>query len=414
MHVDMDSFYASVELVARPELRGRPVIVGGGARSVVLTASYEARAFGVHSGMPMTSARRICPQAVIIPPNHPAYDAVSRSVMAILAAVTPCLEQVSIDEAYLDVTGSLRRLGPALGIAESIRAQVRSAHAVTCSVGIGANKTVAKIASGRAKPDGVLAVPPGQTVDFLRSLPIGAIPGVGRKTAQSLARWGIATVADVAATPVSTLARAVGQAGAHHLAAIADGRDPRPVSPEHEEKSIGTETTFAVDLAPGAQTRRVLHGLVDKAAVRLRAGGWAAQTVAVKVRTSDFTTHSRSRRLGDPTDLTARLFEVALELMEAVPLHGLPIRLIGVRLENLAPASAIAWQESFDEVGSTARGAQAAADLVRARFGTAAMRPGSLVDGPGASRDGAVRHRLDGGQQPTHEASGGGHASFRI
>jgi len=207
LHVDMDAFFASVELARRPHLRGRPVIVGGSERSVVLAATYEARAFGVHSAMPMQIARRMCPQAVVVPPDMQAYRDVSAAVMEILGDVTNLLEQASVDEAFLDVSGARRRLGPPSVIAAGIRERVRAQHGITCSVGIASTKFVAKLASGHAKPDGVLLVPRAATVDFLRALPVGALWGVGERTEAALARWGLRTVAELADSDVATIQR---------------------------------------------------------------------------------------------------------------------------------------------------------------------------------------------------------------
>ncbi len=213
LHVDMDAFYASVSLRGRPELHGTPVIVGGGGgRSVVLSATYEARALGIHSAMPMSRARRLAPQAVIIEPDHRAYAQVSRNVMALFGSITPIVEPLSLDEAFLDVSGALRRLGSATAIAELIRARVQDEQQITCSVGVASTKFVAKLASTRAKPDGLLVIPTDRVIDFLHPLPVGALWGVGEKTEEQLARYGLRTVADIANTPLATLQRALGQA----------------------------------------------------------------------------------------------------------------------------------------------------------------------------------------------------------
>ncbi|MDR1152664.1 MAG: DNA polymerase IV [Bifidobacteriaceae bacterium] len=381
LHVDMDSFFASVELRRRPDLVGRAVIVGGEGRSVVLTATYEARAFGVSSGMAMTSARRACPHATVIPPDYRAYAVASRQVMAILREVTPLMEQVSVDEAYLDVTGSLRRLGPPRAIGESIRRRVRDDLSLACSVGIGTSKAVAKIASTRAKPDGLMEVPSERTIAFLHALPVSALSGVGAKTAKALAAFGIATVADVAATPDVVLRRAVGQAWAEHLAALASGRDPRQVTPRREEKSIGAETTFVEDLPRGDHLDAALLALADKAAHRMRSAGLACHTVAIKVRTADFTTVSRSRTLPGATNLTKTVVRAARDLLAAVDLRGMPVRLVGVRLEQLVSPERMTIQPTLDgdDTDDAERQVQAAGDAIRGRFGTGALRPASLL-----------------------------------
>jgi DNA polymerase-4 len=307
LHVDMDAFFASVEVARRPELAGRPVIVGGETRSVVLAATYEARAFGVHSAMPMAQARRRCPQAVVVPPDHTAYREVSAAVMELLHDVTSLVEQVSVDEAFLDVSGARKRLGPPSHISDLIRSRVAEAHHVTCSVGIASTKFVAKLASGMAKPDGVLLVPRGATVEFLHTLPVGALWGVGERTREALARWGITTVAQLAECDVDVIRRAVGPVAGSHLHDLAWGRDPRPVVPQHVEKSIGAETTFDVDTADLALIGTHLLHLADRTASQLRARSLVARTVTLKVRTDDFRTVTRSRTFGVPTDVGREL-----------------------------------------------------------------------------------------------------------
>ena len=381
LHVDMDAFFASVELARRPQLRGLPVIVGGSERSVVLAATYEARAFGVHSAMPMAIARRLCPRAVVVPPDHAAYHAVSVGVMEILRDITTLVEQVSVDEAFLDVSGARRRLGTPTVIAELIRARVLARHGITCSVGIAATKFVAKICSGQAKPDGVLLVPRAATVGFLRAMPVGALWGVGEKTETSLARWGIRTVAELADADVTTVQRAVGRVAGSHLYDLAWGRDPRPVEPGREEKSIGAETTFAADEGDLAVVQAKALELADRCAVRLRSHGLVARTVAIKVRTSDFRTLSRSRTLVTPTDVGRELYLVARELLAGVDLGGLPVRLVGVRAEGLSEAGTGVRQPTLDEATddtlSSRRDAERAMDRVRGRFGAAAITAGS-------------------------------------
>jgi DNA polymerase-4 len=388
LHVDMDAFFASVELARRPHLRGRPVVVGGSERSVVLAATYEARAFGVHSAMPMSTARRLCPQAVVVPPDHGAYQEVSHSVMGILRDVTSLVEQVSVDEAFLDVSGARRRLGNPTRIAALIRERVQARHGITCSVGVAATKFVAKLASGHAKPDGVLLVPRDATVPFLHVLPVGALWGVGERTAASLERWGIRTVAELAASDVGTVQRAVGRTAGAHLHDLAWGRDPRPVLPGREEKSIGAEETFAVDVADPRVVESKALELADRCASRLRAQGLVARTVAVKIRTADFRTLSRSRTLGQPTDVGRELYLAARGLLAAADLGGLPVRLVGVRAEGLSRADEAVRQPTLDEaVDDTLharRDAERAMDLVRERFGRSAIGAGTRAVGRSA------------------------------
>jgi DNA polymerase-4 len=258
LHVDMDAFYASVELRDRPELAGRPVVVGGlGPRSVVLSATYAARAFGVRSAMPVGRARRLCPQAIFIPPRHRLYGEVSREIMAIFRAVTPDVEPLSLDEAFLDVSGARRRLGSPRAIAELIRAQVREQQSITCSVGVAPVKFAAKIASARCKPDGLLVVTAAGLLDFLHPLPVAALWGVGDRAEEVLARLGLRTVGDIAHVPPATMRRELGAAG-EHLWALAWGRDERSVVPAREEKSVGAEETFPVDVDDPEVIRREL------------------------------------------------------------------------------------------------------------------------------------------------------------
>lgn len=383
LHVDMDAFFASVELARRPHLRGRPVVVGGKERSVVLAATYEARAFGVHSAMPMARALRLCPHAVVIPPDHAAYREVSAAVMAQLAAVTPLVEQISVDEAFLDVSGARRRLGPPTLIAERIRAEVRDRHGITCSVGVGANKFVAKLASTFAKPDGMLLVPRDATVPFLRTLPVEALWGVGAQTRAALERWGLRTVAELADSDVETVKRAVGPALGAHLHDLAWGRDPRPVRPGRPEKSIGAESTFGRDQHDLGVVEIRLRELADECGARLRRAHLVARTVSLKVRTSDFRTMTRSRTLPSPTDVGREIFLVARELLAGVELGGLAVRLVGVRAEGLGDARSTPVQPTFDDlVPEPARtegarqAAEQAMDEVRARFGRSAIVPG--------------------------------------
>ena len=382
LHVDMDAFFASVELLRRPDLRGRPVIVGGDGRSVVLAATYEARAFGVHSAMPMSAARRLCPQAVVIPPQRHAYTEASRRVMEILADVTAIVEQVSVDEAYLDVSGARRRLGSPAQIGALVRRRVRAELGLACSVGVAATKSVAKLASGMAKPDGLLVVPRDATIRMLHSLPVEAIAGVGEATRDRLARWGMTTVAEVAAADLPLLQRALGVAAGRHLHDLAWGRDPRPVVPHRAERSVGAETTFDVDRTDLSWVEARLLDLADRTARELRDRDLLARTVSVKVRTADWQTLTRSRTLVAPTDVSQEIFAAARELFGGVDLAGRAVRLVGVRAEGLAPAAT--RQPTLEEAvdGPGRRAAERAMDEVRRRFGTSAVAPGSTIGGP--------------------------------
>ena len=381
LHVDMDAFYASVELVDRPDLHGLPVIVGGGSgRSVVLSATYEARRYGVHSAMPMGRARRLCPRAVVLEPRHDLYAEVSRGVMEIFRSVTPYVEPLSLDEAFLDVSGAVRRLGPPTAIARLIRDRVADEQRITCSVGVAATKFVAKLASGRAKPDGLLVVPRDETVTFLHRLPVGALWGVGERTEEQLQRLGLRTVADLAHVPVATLRRAVGDAAGTHLHELAWGRDPRPVVPEQVEKSVGAEETFAHDVDDPRVVRRELLRLSERVAARMRSQGVVGRTVSIKIRFADFTTITRSRTMRERTDVARTVYAVARELYEALGLDRARLRLVGVRVEGLADADQGHHQLALDERPLGWREAEQAVDRASARFGAGAVRPASLVE----------------------------------
>lgn len=399
LHVDMDAFYASVELRDRPDLRGKPVVVGGlGARGVVLSATYEARAFGVRSAMPVGRARRLCPQAVFISPRHERYGAVSREVMAIFRAVTPEVEPLSLDEAFLDVSGAQRRLGRPTAIAELIRREVREQQSITCSVGVAAVKFVAKIASARCKPDGLLVVPRQGILGFLHPLPASALWGVGDKSEEVLARLGLRTVGDIAHVPEATLRRELGAAGAQ-LHALAWGRDPRPVIPAREEKSVGAEETFPADVDDPDVIKRELLRLSGRTARALRAAGCVARTVTVKLRLASFKTITRSRTLHEPTDVAREIYTAACALYESSGLDARArLRLVGVRATGLRPAAGAPRQLALDDRPAGWREAEQAVDRITRRFGTDAIRPAALF-----------RSSQDAETGP--EADGSGHAS---
>ncbi|GAA3146526.1 DNA polymerase IV [Nonomuraea salmonea] len=383
LHVDMDAFYASVELLERPELKGRPMIVGSPAgRGVVLSATYEARAFGVHSAMPMSRARRLCPQATIIPPSHGKYSEVSKGVMEIFHAITPLVEPIASDEAFLDVGGGARRrLGPPATVAAMIREQVSERYGITCSVGVASSKFIAKLASKQCKPDGLLVVPADEVVDFLHPLPVSALWGVGERTEQSLVRLGIRTVGDLARVPPTTLQRELGQAVGGHLAALAWGRDERPVTAHVPDKSIGNEETFAADVDDPDVIKRELLRLSERVAARMRKAGHVGRTVSVKLRRADFTTISRSRTLREPTDVAQVIYATACELFDAAGLQRVRLRLVGVRMENLRPAGEATRQLSLGEKETGWREAEQAMDRAIHRFGPDAVLPASLVRG---------------------------------
>ncbi len=382
LHVDMDAFYASVELITRPELRGKQVIVGGGQRGVVLSATYEARALGVHSAMPMSRARRLAPDAIVIEPSHHRYAEVSAGVMALFASITPLVEPLSLDEAFLDVSGARRRLGSPKAIAELIRARVYDEQRITCSVGVAPSKFVAKLASTQIKPDGLLVVPADKVISFLHPLPVGALWGVGERTEERLVSLGLRTVGDIANTPVETLTRALGQAAGGRLHDLAWGRDDRHVVPDAAEKSIGNEETFGRDVDDPEIIARELLRLSQKVAARVRRQGLLGRTVVLKVRFADFTTITRSRTLPEPTDVGQLVYSTARDLYAALGLQRARIRLVGVRLEGLIDEAARTEQLTFDAPGSDTpadrRAAEVAADRLRDRFGDDVVRPARL------------------------------------
>jgi DNA polymerase-4 len=381
LHVDMDAFFASVEVLGRPQLRGKPVIVGGvGNRGVVSSASYEARAFGVRSAMPTSRARALCPGGVFLAPDVAAYTEASRAVMAVLRDVTPLVEQLSVDEAFLDVAGARRLLGPPVRIATEVRARIARELGLPCSVGVAPTKFLAKLGSSRAKPDGLLLIPQARILEFLHPLPVATLWGVGERSVEQLHRFGLRTVADVAGAPLGLLRSAVGEAAAVHLHELAWGRDPRRVTTVHEEKSIGSERTFDVDVADKQQIRRTLLALAGQVGARLRAAGLGGRTVAIKVRFADFRTINRSRTLGTGSDVTQEIFQTAWSLFTALGDTD-RIRLVGVRVEGLTESAEAARQLTLGEPERGWREADQAIDAATSRFGKAAVRPASLLTG---------------------------------
>ncbi len=402
LHVDMDAFYVSVELLDRPELRGRPVIVGGrGARGVVAAASYEARAYGVHSAMPSLRATRLCPDAVFLAGDHARYAEVSRRVMDLFRAVTPLVEPISLDEAFLDVTGSVRLHGDPASIGRQLRQSVADQEQLTCSVGVASSKFLAKLASEAAKPKpspsgplpglGVKVIEPGDELGFLHPLPVRALWGVGPATLAKLERIGVSTVAELARLPVAAVQAAVGDAVGRHLHDLAHGRDDRPVVADARPKSISHEETFAHDLHDPADVDREALRMGDAVATRLRNAELRGRTVSVKVRFGDFRTISRSLTLRLPTDSGRDISRAARQLLEPIdPTPG--IRLLGVGVSSLAEGGA--EQLSLDDVtGATWREAEELVGDIRQRFGDDAIGPAALAD------DGRLRVKRRGDQQ---------------
>ncbi|MGC8634169.1 MAG: DNA polymerase IV [Candidatus Limnocylindrales bacterium] len=409
LHVDLDAFFAAVEQRDRPALRGRPVIVGGGGsadgRGVVSAASYEARAFGVRSAMPLRTAAALCPSGVFLPVDGAKYVAASRRVMAILHRFTPRVEQISIDEAFLDVAGSEALFGSPEAIAVSIKAAIRDEVGLTASVGVASVKLVAKIASDLRKPDGLVVVPVGEEAAFLAPLPIGRLWGVGEKTRLALADFGVRTIGDLAAIPADALRRRFGQHG-EQLAERARGIDPSPVETPQEARSISHEHTFDVDTSDADRIDRTLLGLAEGVAARLRAAGLRAGTVAVKVRDSQFRTSTRQRALAEPTDLADPIWRTSMELAQPL-LPGIRVRLLGIAARNLVePAQMVLFRGDQEE---RARRTVEAVDAIHRRFGPRAVTRARLLEGSVPdpfARDPDRVHRGRGAESPGARGSG--------
>jgi DNA polymerase-4 len=379
LHADLDAFYASVEVLKNPALQGRPLLVGGtGARGVVSSASYEARAFGCRSAMPMGQARRLCPEAVAIPPDFASYRTYSKRVMALFQGVTPLVEPLALDEAFLDVRGARRLFGGALEIARLLRARVLEQTGLRLTIGVAGNKYLAKLASTRGKPDGLFVVPPSRALEFLHPLPAEALWGVGPATIATLDRYGLRTVGDVARTPREVLERVLGPAVGAQLAELAWGRDDRSVVPFEAAKSVGSEETFANDVDDPAQIAREVLRCAVRVGQRLREAGLSGRTVTLKLRFADFRTITRSRTLPAPSDNDNQLYAVARELLERQRLGRVPIRLVGVSVSNLAGEGAPVQLRLRDDGAAWAAAARAA-DAVRARFGDRAVDRASLA-----------------------------------
>ena len=437
VHVDMDAFFASVEVLDRPELVGRPVIVGGtGSRGVVAACTYEARRYGVHSAMPMSLARRACPGAVVLPGRFDRYREISDRLHRILLDVTPIVERIALDEAFLDVSGAHRLFGDTTAIAHLLHDRVAGELHLPCSVGAGPVKFIAKLASEAAKPSatpagitagaGVVVVGPAEVNEFLEPHPVGALWGVGPVAARRLASIGVATVGDLAGVPEHTIVRLLGARAGGQLARLARGLDDRPVVPDRPHKSVGKERTFPVDEVDPARLHQHLVGLVDGVADHLRSAHLAGRTVVLKVRTADFATSTRSHTSAHPVDTPAAILAVASGLLESVDASP-GIRLLGVSVTGIAPAGADPGgaseisQLAFALEGPGAgpggeggptpgrpavavagAGAQVAeaVDAVRSRYGRTSLRPAVLVsDSDGSSRPG-VPARTDPGTGP--------------
>jgi DNA polymerase-4 len=378
LHVDMDAFYAAVEVLDDPSLAGRPVIVGGtpAGRGVVAAASYEARRFGVHSAMPAARARQLCPTGVFRRPRMQRYVDVSGQILAILQEYTPLVEPLSIDEAFLDVTGCERLFGSATAIGRTIKDRLRREVGLTASVGVAPNKFLAKLASDLEKPDGFVVIEAADARDRLAALPVRKLWGVGEVSERELRGHGIRTIGELASAPRSLLAGCFGE-HAGQLLDLAAGRDDRPVVPAHEAKSIGNEVTFAADIADPEELRGVLDLLAEKVAWRLRRHGLRGRTVTVKARFPDFATHTRSETLPQTTCSTATIRAVARELLERrLDRRGRPLRLVGVTVSQLAGRAAVQGELFSDPAGVRDAALDRLVDRVRDRFGPLLRRGG--------------------------------------
>lgn len=378
MHVDMDAFYASVELRQRPDLVGTPVIVGGANRGVVLSCTYEARALGVRSGMSSSAARRLAPRATFLRPEFEAYAAVSRSIVAVFASVSATVESASIDEAFLDLSGSLRMFGPPASIGERVRAIVADEQGITCSVGIGPSKFVAKMASRAAKPDGLVEVAPDQVVGFLHPLPVQAMWGVGEPSARRLHALGIETVGQLAHTPASTLRQTFGPHAGRSLQELAWGRDRRRVEPTEPERSIGSQETLGHDTDDPEVVRCELLRMADRTASRMRLAGLAGRTVSISIRFADFTELTRSATLPTPSDVTEEIYAAAVALYERLGLDRARIRRVGVRVQGLVAARRTSRQPRLTDPEHGWQEADQAIDAAVRKFGPAAVQRAAL------------------------------------
>ena len=388
LHVDMDAFFASVSELDYPQYKGKPLVVGAGARGVVLSANYAARKFGIKAAMPVSRAQRMAPNAIFIPPDHERYSQVSRKVMEIFFEFTPHVEPLSLDEAFLDVTGSRKLFGSGRNIAELIRKRVFASEKITCSVGIATTKFIAKLASGRCKPNGILEIAHNRVLTFLHPLPVSEIWGVGPKTNEELQALGLRTVADIANTPLETLKRALGASAGESLYELAWARDYREVVADAPEKSISAAETFAYDLEDQDEIFRELLRLTERAGARLRARSLRSKTIGLKVRFSDFTNLTRSKTLPLSISGSHEIYEVAKELYLSLKINGSRIRLLGVSLEQLVDQSGAVEQLELGEREVGWSQAQVAIDRAIARFGSGSVKPARLIgEGDDESQD---------------------------
>lgn len=380
LHVDMDAFFASVEVRDNSDLAGKPVVVGHDARrGVVVSATYEARAFGVRAAMPVARAMQLIPNAVLVKPRMAAYQIASKEVMQIFESITPLVQPLSLDEAFLDVSGARHLFGAPEEIGALIRKRVRDEVGLSCSVGIASTMFLAKLATNHAKPNGMYCLSDDAVLDFLHPLPISAMWGVGPKTGEALQRIGIHTVGDLARLSVKTLSYAVGQAAAVHLSELAWGRDPRVVQRETVEKSIGAETTFHQDLDDSELIEMQLLELSEQVARRLRNSGRTAKTVTVKIRLADFTTITRSKSPSARVESSQVVYDLARQLFRELALNSTRVRLVGVRLTGLQESQQNPEQLTFDSRLEMWRDVEFALDKVAEKYGDSAVRPARLI-----------------------------------
>jgi DNA polymerase-4 len=375
----MDAFFASVEVLHRPDVAGKPAVVAHDSpRSVVTSATYEARAMGVRSAMPLAMAKQLAPGLIVLEPHMPTYREYSRKVMTVFHEFTPLVEQLSIDEAFLDVSGAIKLFGPPEMIAQKIKDRVREKTGLPCSVGLASTKFVAKLASTQSKPDGLLVIEDERTLEFLHPLPIDALWGVGKKTAEVLRKRGIHTVADVAHTPVDSLVSALGTSAGKHLHNLAWAKDPRPVSSERVDKSIGKEHTFGTDVTDMEKLTATLLAQADAVAAQLRADFIEARTIGLKVTFSDFESVTRSRTVPEPTSVGREIHKVVCELLNELQIGSRAVRLIGVRATSFVQAGTqplSLWEDDVDPW----KDAEIAVDEVTKKFGKDSVRPASLM-----------------------------------
>ena len=375
-HLDLDAFFAAVEEKRDPSLRGKPVIVGGGERGVVATANYEARRYGVHSAMPIRTARTLCPQGIFLPGHHDLYRDYSRRLMSLLGTYSPLVEQVSLDEAYVDLTGTERLFGPPEMTARLIQKRVKEELGLSISVGLASNKLVAKVASDYRKPAGFTVVPAGTEAEFLAPLAVQRLPGVGPALLKQLRSWGVATIGDLAQVPVRTLELSLGEWG-EALARRARGEDVSPVTPGQEIKSISREHTFETDVCDPRLLESTLIALTEDVCRRLRQSSLEARTVTIKIRYADFATHTCSHTLAHPLDVDEVFFREVRALFHQHWRKSSSLRLVGVGLSNLAPR--VGQDDLFDQELPLLRELDLKVDAIRSKYGKNAVRRGATL-----------------------------------